>query len=264
MGMGAYVSDEDDPTVPTLHPETGEQINPYIDPVSGREVDLRKKVYASWMDSSGIARFDIEKPDGRPYVDPNSPRHAWRYGYFEADFDFRLMNTPGYRMSWWLMPHNDPDADDPELYPLTPFIRDADGRMISGGNSVAGDGIAHTGAEIDIFEYEPSERSNFNQGLLMKVPLVFGSEWGRQNTFCTDWGYTDENGNPFVFDARAGLVTIGLEWTPNYLGYYVNGVEVNRDYARVAKSGPIFQRHARNDSDMWHTQYSRSLSPMAC
>lgn len=229
LNLGGYASDEEDPTSPTNHPVTGEQINPYFDPVSGRDVDMRKKVYTSWIDSSGIARVENHPTYGNaPFVDPNSPRHGWRGGYFEADFDFRGMNTPGYRCSWWLMPYCNPDVNQ-ELYPLT-----------AGGTSVAGDNNGATGAEIDIFELEPSERFNFRDTLLMKVPLVGGSGWGKRNVVATEHGFSLPDGTPLVNDLYGGMTTIGLEWNEQYLGYYVNGVEVNRDYDRVPQIGQYF------------------------
>lgn len=237
MGFGAFVSTERDLTIPDFNPDNPSQrLHPYFDDRYGRDVDTRYKVYGSWLDSAGIARVQGVN-DYQPFIDPTSPRHAWRYGYYEIDMDLRDMVTPDFRGSDWLMPYCDPEVD-PEAYAITPLEYDDNGQLIGGGISVAGDNIAVTGCEIDLQEYAPSKGAM--QTLLMKVPLVDArvngvKAWGQRNVEANEWGYIGSDGIPRIFDLRKGLVTIGLWWNPNGLSYLVNGIETNRDLSRVPK-----------------------------
>lgn len=165
---------------------------PYND--SGQTVRFdQERLYAPWV-STWSRRW--VGPGDRHVVDPNSPGKAFLYGYFETRINFSQVRTPGFRVSFWLMPAS----------------RDA-----SGQDSVAHlayDGDGSNGVELDVFEYEYSERNQEGQ----LIAAVLGGGAGNS--------VTDVESSQLGFDLDNGFHTLGLLWLPDRLVWNIDGVVV--------------------------------------
>ena len=80
--MGAYRSDEPDPTIKSSH-------HPYVHPRNGKTADFRKKIYSSWIDTYGMAwENDALRPARQ-----GSPNFYYRYGLVEFGVNFEQVKT---------------------------------------------------------------------------------------------------------------------------------------------------------------------------
>ena len=205
LTLSGFVSNETDPT-------TNNSLHPYIDlrhinDTGTGQADWRKKVYVPWIDTASVKRVNDVRT-----VDEMGPGHYWRYGYFELDVDFRLIHTPGFRVSAWLMPIVDPEVG-PRAWP---------------GDNTAYNTNESDGQEMDIFEYENSGLGRGDDRLLMKNIDDKVGGIHKDHVIAPDWGYS-ENGVGKIIDPRVGTHTVGMWWTPFFTAWYLDGVEVNRD-----------------------------------
>jgi len=208
LTLKGFVSGDDDPTT------DGTYLDERTSHPLPATADWTKKVYAPWIDTASVrpaANPETGEMDFRE-VDPQGPSHYWRYGYFEMDIDLSQVNIPGFRVSAWLMPIVDPEKG-PAVWP---------------GNGTAYNCNHEDGQEMDLFEYE---NSNFGYGddrLLMKQIDDAAGGKHKDHVIAPDWGY-EEDGESKIIDPKVGVHTLGLWWTPGFVAWYVDGVEVNRD-----------------------------------
>lgn len=149
------------------------------------------KLYTSWIDTFSRV-FDVNL--GAHVKDPNSPGKSFRYGYVEASVSFEQMNTPGFRLSLWLLPASS-DAEGTQL--LMSQAYDADG---------------NNGVEIDIFEYEWINTDNANR---IQTALIGGAA-GSQNVSI------DVSTLPAPVNLSQGFHTVSLLWEEDILEWKIN------------------------------------------
>lgn len=214
--LGGKATNEIDQTIDTTStiPGTSEKYHPYIDNRQGpgTVIDFSKKIYGSWINT--YAAMEDPAQFNKKVIDPQSPRQIFRYGFYEFDIDLSgIQPSTAYRVSAWLMPACKPTTPD-----------DYEQNKTYDGNPASG-------AEIDLFEYENSQRGSpprkFNQLLLMKVIAGLPTQ---PATSATEMG----------FDLRTGVHTIGLWWKPDGLYWFLNGKQANVDTQQIPKIGQAF------------------------
>lgn len=199
--MGLKLVDEPDPTREQIVRDTG-RVDSDGNPITVISNPQNNKVYGGWM--STWTRGRDENDDAIDH--PDSPNLLWGpKTYFETEFDFSGMVTPGIRMSWWLMPGRE-------------------------NVSLAYDESGYNGVEIDIFEYENDQGVSQQ---VMQIKII--SERAGGNT---------PNGSRNIqslinVDIRDGKHTVGLLWMENRIVVYVDGLEVQRDDAVDANGAPL-------------------------
>jgi len=182
--MGGWMSDRADPTRPVPYDDNGV----YTDYGSN-------KLYTGWLDTWSRKWVG---PSDEHVVDPASPAKSFKYGYFEAKINVSSMNTPGFRLSMWLMPAST-DAAGQQLVVDTAYDHD--------GNN---------GVEIDLFEYEWTGSSTANN-------LIMGVHGGGAGTDLNIVNAANAGHN-----LRQGWHTLGLKWTTDEIVWTLNGDVVKR------------------------------------
>lgn len=182
--MGGVATSRPDPTRAEPYDDNGV----YTDYGSG-------KLYTSWLDTWSRKWVG---PGDEHVVDPASPGKAFKYGYFEARINFSQMQTPGFRLSMWLMPAST-DAAGQQLVVDTAYDSDGD-----------------NGVEIDIFEYEWT-------GVATANTLVMGIHGGGAGS---DQNLIDAAGKGH--NLREGWHTLGLKWSADEIVWSLNGAVVKR------------------------------------
>ncbi len=201
--------------------------------------DYQNKLYTTWLSTfqRKWENFGSAK-DGSLAFEPPM--------YLETKVDFINMQTPGFRLSMWLMPVENPNDPLPG----------------NGTPSIAYDSDFKNGYEIDIFEYEPvkviaSDPVNGIEkdvcGNLIEFSWInsFSSSKGRKSSdangknhfegyeegYCTDQAcsstYANNGIQPDLNDANQNgesAHTIGLLWTKDNIVWSFNGeivLEIN-------------------------------------
>lgn len=161
----------------------------YMD--EGVEIDYgSSKLYTAWLDTWSRT---FDKSKGHHVMDPASPGKVFRYGYFEARVSFAEMITPGFRLSWWLMPASTDEAGQDVVA------------------HKAYDESGDNGVEIDIFEYEFVDGQNPQ---LIQLTLLGGAAGDSGMTF---------DASTLGVDLRKGFHTIGFLWEPDRLVWTIDG-----------------------------------------
>ena len=153
------------------------------------------RLYTVWLDT--WARTWSNELN-RHVTDPDSPNRTFRYGRFEMRVNFSEMITPGFRLSWWLMPAS----------------RDAEGQHLVASDAYDADG--DNGVEIDIFEYEYVDGQNPHR---LQLALHGGAAGKDAETF---------DASSIGVDLRSGFHVIALDWRPDALVWTIDGIEVKR------------------------------------
>lgn len=196
MIMGAYKSDERDPSIKDSH-------HPYTHPQNGLVADFRNKIYTGWIDTYAMSWHDGALRPARQ----DSPNFYFRYGVAEFCVNFEKTQVSGLRQSGWLLPAVDPADED---------------RSLVGGTY---DSSAANGLECDVWEYEGDGNTGGDRKNFLLCKNIGANAKNIPPVDCRKFGIKIYEGDH----------TISVRWTDKGTWWYVDGIEVANDLQAVVK-----------------------------